>query len=258
MNEEVGAIPSEPDPSVASEGISIEGNATPRPDYIPEKFWDADGEEPKVEELGRGYLELERYVGKKRDEIREEVVNQYNQELNVNRPEAADKYVASFSEESPFHKVQDDIDYEDPLIKLWQETSYKAGLSQNEFSTGVETYLTNSIPQVDQQAELAKLGENGVARMEAVEMWASKNLEEHEYNAMAAMATSAESIMALEKLMKANNSTVRQTFGEDTVSVKPDRTDLNTAMNDPRYWDPAKRDEGYVRKVENMAKRMVS
>ena len=258
MNEEVGAIPSEPDASVASENISIEGDVSPRPDYIPEKFWDADEEKPKVEELGRGYLELERFVGKKRDEIRDEVINQYEQELNVNRPEDADKYIASFSEESRFHEVQDKIDYADPLLSLWRETAYKAGLSQGEFSNGVEAYLHSSIPEVDVEAEIAKLGENGQARMEAVEMWASKNLEQDEYEGLARLATSAENIVALEKLMKANNSTVRQTFGEDAVSLKPDRTDLNTAMNDPRYWDPAKRDEGYVRKVENMAKRMAS
>lgn len=230
-----------------------------RPDYIPEKFWDADENTTNVEALARSYVELERFTGKKRDEIREEVINQYTAELNQYRPEAADKYIVEFAEDHPFHAIQDSIDPSDPLITMWRETAYKAGLSNEEFTKGIETWVHASMGnRADREDVAADLGENGNARIEAVEMWAARNLEQAEYEALAATVTSAESFRALEKLMNSSRSTSRTAYTEDSVIAKPSREELNSAMNDPRYWDPARRDPAYVRQIENMTRRMSS
>ena len=48
---------------VPESGAAEEVEAKERPDYYPEKFWDADQNEPNVEALALGSNELERFVG---------------------------------------------------------------------------------------------------------------------------------------------------------------------------------------------------
>ncbi len=232
--------------------------ASERPDYVPVKFWNPDEGKVNIEAMGTSYTNLEGLMGKKLDEVKAEVQNDYAAELNLNRPEAADRYVVSFAEDNPLKEIQDQIDYEDPAMKLWQDTCYKAGLSQDDFTDGVEQFLMQMIPQTDVDAELAALGENGKARVEAVDLWASNNLDENEYDALADAVNTADGIKALEKIMKATTSNARANFTDASASMKPTKEDLAQKMNDPRYWDQAKRDPAYVREVQNMAKRISS
>lgn len=256
MAEEVEVEAPEP---VAESSEPVEEAAPERPEYVPEKFWDADSQAPNVEAMGQAYTELERFVGKKRDEIREEVISQYNQELNESRPESADDYKIQFPDDHPLAEIQDQIDTEDdPLLTMWKETAYKAGLSNEEYVQGIETWIAASQAAVSDRDDVsADLGENGNARIEAVEMWAARNLEEAEYEALASSVTSTEAFLAIEKLMSGSKSKGNQgQYTEDSVTSRPSREELNQAMNDPRYWDPSKRDMTYVRQVENMTKRM--
>jgi len=237
--------------------VSEEAGSTERPEYIPEKFWDVDESRPNIEALGRGYGELERFVGKKRDEIRDELVLQHQRELNENRPESPEKYAALFADDSPWKELESEVHYDsDPLVKLWADTAHKAGLSNEDFSRGVEVYLDAITAGPDADEEMAKLGENGKARIEAVNMWANKNLNEEQYNALTGVAQSSEVVMALESLMNSSKSAQTGAYTPDAVSSKPSKEDIQTAMADPRYWDPGRRDAAFVRQVENMAKRM--
>ncbi len=251
MNDETNAASVE-----APQTESLSTESAERPEYIPEKFWDADENSTNVEALARGYSELERFVGKKRDEVREEVINQYQSELNENRPESPDKYVASFTDDSPFKEIEDQLDYEnDPLIRMWSETAHKAGLSNEDFTLGVEAYLQSLSAGPDIEAEISSLGENGKARVEAVDMWAQRNLDENQYQSLAQMTQTAGAIEALEALMNSTKSAQTNAFNPEAVSSKPDREEIESMMNDPKYWDPARRDKSYVRQVENMVRR---
>jgi|TARA_R110000744_G_scaffold71312_2_gene143631 hypothetical protein len=230
-----------------------------RPEYIPEKFWDPDDSSTNLEALGRSYTELESFVGKKRDEIREDVITQYQTELNENRPESSNDYVIQFPDDHALHPVQDQIDTEnDPLLSMWRETAHRAGLSNDEFSKGIETWVAASTANVQSRDDVSEsIGENGGARIEAVEMWAARNLGESEYEALTGMVTSSDSFLALEKLMNTGKSANgRTSYSHESVVTKPTRDELNSAMNDPRYWDPGRRDMTYVKQVENMSKRL--
>lgn len=256
MAEETEVVTPEP---VEQEPVASEEAPPERPEFVPEKFWDADNNSANVEAMGQAYTELERFVGKKRDEIREDVINQYNQELNENRPESVDGYTIQFPDDHPLAEIQDQIDTEDdPLLTMWKETAYKAGLSNEEYMQGIETWIAASQAAVSDREDVSSdLGENGNARIEAVEMWAARNLEEAEYEALASAVTNTEAFLAIEKLMSSSKSKGNQgQYTEDSVTSRPTREELNQAMNDPRYWDPAKRDLTYVRQVENMTKRM--
>tara|TARA_Y100000593_G_scaffold32373_1_gene63797 strand:- start:3861 stop:4628 length:768 start_codon:yes stop_codon:yes gene_type:complete len=254
MSEET-VSPAEPS-AAPVETETTETSAT-RPDYVPEKFWDADQGQVNVEALSQSYTNLEGLIGKKREEIKQEVANEYVAELDQDRPKGGpDKYVINFAEDSPLHELQDQIDYEDPLVKMWADTAYRAGLSNDEFSNGVEKFISGMVPNTDIDAEIAALGENGKARVEAVDLWANNNLEKSEYEALAQSVNTADGIRALEKLMKAGNSNARANFTDSNAAMKPSKEDLQTAMNDPRYWDPGRRDPAFVRQVENMTKRM--
>ena len=52
----------------------------PRPEYIPEKFWDSQKGQVNVEEFGKSYVNLEKYVGGKKDELREVIINELSEE----------------------------------------------------------------------------------------------------------------------------------------------------------------------------------
>ena len=238
-----------------SDGGAEENQAPERPDYIPEKFWDADESAPNVEALAQGYNELERFVGKKTDDIREEVIRQQMAELDENRPEAPDKYLATFSEDSPFKELEDQLTYDDPVLKMWADVSHKAGLSNEEYSEGIHNYLEAMASGPDVAQEIQRLGENGEARVEAVDMWARKNLPDDMYDALSAQIQTAEAFQALETLMSNSKPAQTNAYNAESVTARPEKTDIRAAMDDPKYWDPARRDEAYVKQVENMVRR---
>ena len=240
---------------VPESGAAEEVEAKERPDYYPEKFWDADQNEPNVEALAQGYNELERFVGKKTDDIREEVIRQQMEELNQNRPEAPDKYLATFSEDSPFKEIEDQLSYDDPVLKMWADVSHKAGLSNDEFSEGIHTYLEAMATGPDIAQEVERLGENGQARVDAVDMWVRKNLNDDMYEALSGQIRTAEAFQALESLMNTNKPAQTNAYNAESVTAKPEKTDIQAAMDDPKYWDPARRDAAYVKQVENMVRR---
>ena len=59
----------------------------PRPEHIPEKFWDATKGEVNMEEFGKSYTNLEKYVGGKKEELRDQIVDELQQEAIAERPE---------------------------------------------------------------------------------------------------------------------------------------------------------------------------
>ena len=240
---------------VPSDGATEEVEVKERPEYYPEKFWDPDQNEPNVEALAQGYNELERFVGKKTDDIREEVIRQQMEELNENRPEAPDKYLATFAEDSPFKELEDQLSYDDPVLKMWADVSHKAGLNNEEFSEGIHNYLEAMSTGPDVAEEIGRLGENGNARVEAVDMWVRKNLNDDMYEALSSQIRTAEAFQALETLMSNGKPAQTNAYNAESVTAKPEKHDIRAAMDDPKYWDPARRDPAYVKQVENMVRR---
>ena len=100
----------------------------------------------------------------------------------------------------------------------------------------------------DLDAEMTKLGDNAVARIEAVSLWANKNLPDELGDEVLRMGQTADGIKLLEHLMTMNSS---DSIGGDTnATTGISKSDLETMMRDPRYWDTSRRDPGYVKQVD--------
>lgn len=148
--------------------------------------------------------------------------------------------------------VQMDIDPEMPLLQWWQKTAKEAGLSQDQFNTGIEAFVNNeigSLPDLENEKQL--LGENANARIEAADLWSKKNLSTDSYDAISEFASTAKGVKALEEIMKLNkDAPIPQT--ETAIDAAPSLDDLRSMMKDPRYWKDGDRDQAYINKVSNL------
>ena len=220
-----------------------------RPDFIPEKFWDAEKGEPRLEGLAKSYAELERTRGNV-DALKQ----QWEEERLSVRPAAPDDYtlpeIEAFDPEALAAS---------PIVNVWRQAAHEAGMSQEGFEKVLGTYAEVEVARMAEQyqAEVAKLGENAKARTEAVGLWAKKTFgETPEFDAIAAVATSAAGVQALEKLMSAMSD--KQIGGGDGDPPLPDgdtKKDIDALMASKEYWSPQHRDPAVVARVEAFFKK---
>ena len=145
-----------------------------------------------------------------------------------------------------------EVNKDQELLKEWSAICKENNLSQEMFNRGVNAFVNNEIAGLpDTQEEMAKLGDNANSRVEAADLWSKKYLTPESYEVAAKMASTAEGVKALEEIM---NLTKTQPLpnSNTVVDAELDETDLRSMMNDPRYYDPAKRDEAYYNKVTKL------
>lgn len=53
-------------PNTPDNGIAAAQQAADRPEWVPEKYWDADKRAPKVEDMAKGYTNLEKLLGREK------------------------------------------------------------------------------------------------------------------------------------------------------------------------------------------------
>lgn len=227
--------------------------APTRPDYIPEKFWDAAKGAPDLEKMAKSYTNLEGMVGKKSEEMLAKAMADAGISIAPDRPAKAEDYkLPDFSKVKMPEGYQFKPDDNHPMLKWWRESAHKAGLGQAQFEEGINLYLQDAIKSVpDIQAERVKLGQNAEARIKAVDQWAAQNLSEKAYNALVAQSTSAQVIEALEELMQRDREdlTIRDGSSGTPASGVKTLQQLQEMQKDPRYWHPAKKDENYINAV---------
>jgi len=201
------------------------------PEYIPEKFWDTDRNEIKVEELGASYKALEQKFGMRTEDLTKQVREDMEAERKSSVPESYEVKLPEIPED-----VEITVDPEQELVKSWEQICRDNGLSQEVFNQGVAAFVNN---------------ENAKERIEAADLWSKKYLSTDSYNAIANMAATAEGVKALEEIMGLsknkplpNNNTV--------VDVELDERDLQSMMQDPRYWKEGSKDQSYIRKVTDL------
>lgn len=223
-----------------------ENSGTPpeRPDYIPEKFWDAEAGAPNIENLAKSYIKLESTRGDP-DKLREE----WEGERLKARPESADKY------ELPEH---DALDAEQlaasPVVSLFREIAFEQGMDNEAFQKTISNYADSQIAQIEARLDEEKkaLGENADVRLEAVTLWAEKNFKEDELSAIQQVATTAAGVRALEKLMgKGREGGPSLDEGEPLSGDDMTEEQARSLMQDPRYWDNKRRDPEIVKKVQD-------
>ncbi len=222
---------------------------TERPEYIPEKFWDAEKGAPKIDELGKSYVELERLAGELKRKVgakREEWAKELEAERLAHRPEKPEAYEAKLPEDLA-EAVELANDH--PLMAWWREFAWERGLGAEEFNAGLERFVRWQLESAKAQEqaleeELAKLGDHGPQRVQHVEGWIRTRLGEDGVAALEPLLRSAAAIEALEKLME---SVGERRFVPVDTPAKVDAATLRQWVEDPRYWRD--RDPVFVKQV---------
>jgi len=217
------------------------------PEYIPEKFWDTERNEIKVEELGASYKALEQKLGMRTEDLIKQVQEDYENQRKSSVPESYEVRLPEVPED-----VEITVDPEQELVKSWQQICRDNGLSQEVFDQGVAAFVNNEIAGLPNlQEEMAKLGDNARERIEAADLWSKKYLSTDAYDAIANLASTAEGVKALEEIMSLSKSKPLPNTNT-VVDVELDERDLQSMMKDPRYWKDGMKDPAYIAKVTNL------
>tara|TARA_R110002051_G_scaffold14690_3_gene47109 strand:+ start:7923 stop:8675 length:753 start_codon:yes stop_codon:yes gene_type:complete len=217
------------------------------PEYVPEKFWDKDNNEVKIEDLGLSYKALEKKLGSRTEDLSAQIREDIKNESKASVPEDYEISLPELPE-----NVNIDVDAEMPLLQWWKQTAREKGMSQDEFNQGVEAFVNNEIqglPNVDNEKGL--LGENASTRIEAADLWSKKNLSEDTYNTLSSLASTANGVKAIEELMALNKDAPIPNI-QTAIEAAPSPDDLRSMMKDVRYWKDGERDPAYVKKVTDM------
>jgi len=224
-----------------------ETTAVTKPEYVQDKFWDADRNEVNLENLASSYNSLEKKLGSRTEDLSKQIrqdielerLSKTPEEYKVNLPELPENVDVS---------VSDDME----IVQWWKETAKSNGLSQEQFDQGVNMFINNAIATLpDINSEMEKLGDTAKERIEAAELWSKKNLSPDAYNTFSSVASTAEGVKAIEEIMKLTKDSPIPTTPTQ-VSVTPDIQDLKSMLNDPRYYDSNQRDPAYVKRVEQL------
>tara|TARA_R100001082_G_C4355002_1_gene156409 strand:- start:652 stop:1437 length:786 start_codon:yes stop_codon:yes gene_type:complete len=250
MSEGEGSAPAE---AGTTEASAAESAIPSRPDFVPEKFWNAESGEVRLEDAFKSYSEIEKKGRQRGDKMREEIMAEIEAETTANRPETMDDYelvVPEFLQEQLGEDDTYEFNQDDPLLHFWKETAHELGFGQEDFNKGVEAYVNAQMAmQPDLEAEIAKLGENGQDRAAHVAQWAEKTFSPETYQALFNFAQSADSIVALEEVMGLANEPafIPSNGGDGTQHLS--LAQLKEMQKDRRYNDPAHFDHEFVKKV---------
>jgi hypothetical protein len=233
-----------------------ESKVVARPDYVPEKFWDADAGTLRVEDVFKSYKHLEDAKNNNWEGVKKEVEAEVSQKAQndrlAHRPDSAEKYETSFDPKIVPDGMEFSVDEDNPLMQFWRKHSFDNGYSQDQFSDGLTQYIQQAITAMpDPGAEVAKLGENYQARSDALGSWSRANLDPDSAEAMDGLITTAKGFELMEKLMgKAGEPAFAGEGSGKSVSGAKSITELRALMNDPRYHTAGQRDAAYVAMVD--------
>ena len=221
--------------------------ASDKPEFVQDKFWNADRKEVNLENLASSYNALEKKLGSRTEDLSKQIRTDLEQERLGKTPE---EYKVNLPElpENVDVSVSDDME----IVQWWKDTAKKNGLSQDQFDEGVNAFVNNAMATLpDINGEMEKLGDNAKERIEAGELWSKKNLSPESYNTFSSLAATADGVKVIEEIMKLTKDSPIPTTPTQ-VSVTPNQDDLKSMLQDPRYWDSSKRDPGYVKRVTEL------
>ena len=210
-----------------------------RPSWLNEKF-------ETGEDLQKSYDELASKLGKSKEDVKSEVLQELETEAYANRPASAGDYtIPEILDESEAAT--------NPLLQWWADYSWNNGLSQEEFDEGINKWAEHT-PQPNLDEVRSSLGDNANARVESAQLFMQKFFPAEMQDAVAQLGTSKEGIMALELIQeKFKGINPQQEVSQPSQLTQGD---LEAAMRDPRYWDNKQRDMNYVREVEAKFKKL--
>lgn len=206
-----------------------------RPEWLPEKY-------KTPEDLAKAYRELESKIGKKEDDLREQIIQELEEKAFSERPaDKGDYQLPDF--------VDEEASVDNELLAWWAEHSFENGFSQAEFEKGLEVYMNATAGnQPDLEAEVQKLGDDGATRVQAASAFANKFFPENALPAIERMCETHEGIIALEAIMDAVKDGSFSEASSPASGVNEDA--LKQMMADERYWNPTKRDPAFIKQVD--------
>ncbi len=234
----------------AEEGGAPVEAAEGEPALLAGKYKDATALEEGYNQLRTAYdkktADIKTDVEK---EVRGQIESEYQLVAKGDIPEKSENYKFS----PPEGLIPEGYDFsmktDNPVFRKWQEKAHDMGLTPEQFNEVTAIYVENEMSLLpDPNAELEKLGENGRARVDRVDMWLSKHLDADSYISMSNFSGEASFITAMEQIIRKAGQA-----GGDTEGVQSDtplsRPELEAMMKDPRYRDPRHREDAYVKRV---------
>jgi len=209
-----------------------------RPDWLPEKF-------ERPEELAVSYGELERKFYSRKEELRNQIVQELNEEAVSQAPISPGDYELHI--QAP-EGLEYKIDENDPMLGWFREKAHNYGLSQNEFNEIMNEYASMDATRgPDWTVESEALGEYAEQRLERVDLWAEKNLSNEAYTAFANIPASANMVQLFEELMELNGQPQFNMVSDTQFQERLSREELMSMQNDPKYWKD--KDPAFIAKV---------
>lgn len=191
-----------------------------------------------MDALGKSYLELQSKLGQRADAMKAEVLADLRKEV----PEAPDGYKVELPKSTlpeGFTPIQPPES--DPMLKALREIAHEAGLKPAQFSKMTDAfYAWQASLMIDPAVEMGKVGENAVARADAVRAFLHRHLTPEEAQGVEAMTFTAQGVLGLEKLMQmaergaapgAGNAIGAAAGGAGVMSP----TEAKSAIRDPEY-----------------------
>lgn len=205
-----------------------------RPENVPEKFWDTEKGELRRDSLLKSYDDREKELSRLKGDVTP--VKDFREYL-------ADDMVKDGKLVLP-EELEEEVTVDDPVLVGIMESLQARGASKEmgqEIIKDMFAVLAKNVGgEIDVEAEMARLGENGMVVMEANHTWidglvSSKTISEIEKAMLYAFSQDAEGMTLLNK--------IRMETGENPIPsmLKPaDGTDSsmekwNEMMDDPRY-----------------------
>jgi len=236
-----GLPPAEERDFVVAEDLEQPSND--RPEWLPEKY-------KTGEDLAKAYKELESKLGTKEEDFRAKFMEEIQSEAFKDRPETAGDY-----------QLPDFVDQEqavdNDLLRWWSEHSFENGYGQEEFQKGLEMYMQASMADVpDSEAEMQKLGDNANARVEAAALFANQFFTEEHMPSIERLTETADGLQALEFIMEKMKSPSVNVDSNPVGQVTEEG--LRAMMEDERYWHPARRNNDYIKEVNDGFQKLYS
>jgi hypothetical protein len=230
-----GTVPTPaPTPSPAPTPVPTPPAAVARPDYIPEAHWDATANKVKDEAALTAHF----------NQIIARDAAAQSQALS--RPQTPDAYKVELPGD---FKAPEGLDFKfndaDPLLAQARTLAHESGMSQEGFSKFLGLYAATQVASKQEvlnahNAEVAKLGPNGPARVTAVTTVLKGVLGETEGKQLASRLFTASDVQIAEKLVaKLTGAGVFQANGRMPPEGSPGKvTEAQyAAMTPAQKWD---------------------
>lgn len=223
-----------------------------KPDDVPEKFWDADSGQVRVDALLKSYRELERRLSQRAappaPDAPEEERRRWREMLGI--PETPDYPI------TPKHEL---VGPDPEVNRLLHEAGFTPAQVQLVYDLAAERLLpliAEAAEQFEADRQLERLrdhfgGEDRFRRVAAqIKAWGAAHLPP---GMMDALSATAEGVIAMERMMAGQEPALKRATEEPAGPT--DEAELRRMMRDPRYWRT--REPEFVKRVSEGFRKLV-